>query len=149
MTNKHLSKVTTLKIDKDLIVSRSLLQDWVRLIVIPTCKAHGVIVQSVDTCSSQHKGFHVYVAIAPPIHAELAWRLQFLLGDDCSRVSLNRARLGAGFSDWNKLFEKIHPMLRTVYKRPVAVTECRYVCLAVAKPSVASSGVGKETAGPV
>jgi hypothetical protein len=117
MTNKHLSKVTTLKIDKDLIVSRSLLQDWVRLIAIPTCKAHGVIVQSVDTCSSQRKGFHVYVVIAPPIHAELAWRLQFLLGDDCKRVSLNRARWRAGFSDWNKLFEGTHPRLTQIYQR--------------------------------
>jgi len=124
MTNKHLSKVTTLKIDKDLIVSPSLLRDWVRSIVIPTCMVYGVTVYSVSTCPSQRKGFHVYVEITPAVHAELAWRLQFLLGDDCKRVSLNRARLRAGFSDWNKLFEGIPPTLRTVYKRPVAVTEC-------------------------
>lgn len=117
MTSKRLRKVTTLKIDKDLIVSRSLLQDWIRLIVIPTCKAHGVTVQSVAKCPSQRKGFHVYVDVAPPIHAELAWRLQFLLGDDCRRVSLNRARWRAGFSDWNKLFECIRPNLKQIYTR--------------------------------
>jgi hypothetical protein len=117
MTSKRLSKVCTLKIDKDLIISRSLLLDWIRLVVVPTCKAHGVTVLSVTTCPSQHEGFHVYIAISPPIHAELAWRLQFLLGDDCRRVSLNRARWRAGFSDWNKLFEGAHPRLTQVYAR--------------------------------
>jgi hypothetical protein len=126
MSNKHLSKATTLKIDKDLVVSRSLLQDWVRSVVIPTCKAHGVTVQSVSTCPSQRKGFHVYVDVTPPIHAELAWRLQFLLGDDCMRVSLNRARWRAGFSDWNKLFEGINPRFRTVYKLPDSSSGYRY-----------------------
>ncbi len=104
--------------------------------IIPTCRAFGVEVLSVATCPSQRKGFHVYAEIEPPIHAELAWRLQFLLGDDCRRVSLNRARWRAGFSDWNKLFERIGPRLRTVYKRPVAVTGCGYASPAVGKPSL-------------
>ncbi len=125
MMNKCLRNVTILKIDKDLIVSRSLLRDWVRLIVIPTCKAHGITVRSVTTCPSQRKGFHVYVDIAPPIHAELAWRLQFLLGDDCKRVSLNRARWRAGFSDWNKLFEGIRPNLTQIYTRRDPVPRIR------------------------
>jgi hypothetical protein len=92
ITNNRLSKVNVLKIDKDCVVSRDVLQDWVRLVVIPTCRAYGVTVVSVATCPSQRKGFHVYAEIEPPIHAELAWRLQFVLGDDCKRVSLNRAR---------------------------------------------------------
>lgn len=114
--NRRLSKVSVLKIDKNLIVSRGLLHEWVRLIVIPTCKAHGITVKSVATCQSQRKGFHVYVDITPPIHAELAWRLQFLLGDDCKRVSLNRARWRAGFDEWNKLFEGTHPRMNTLYR---------------------------------
>jgi hypothetical protein len=136
MTSKRLRKVTTLKIDKDLIVNRSLLQDWIRLVVIPSCKAYGVTVQSLAICPSQRKGFHVYVEVASPIHAELAWRLQFLLGDDCKRVSLNRARWRAGFSDWNKLFEEISPKLRTVYKLHRPIAGCRCSSLAVCNPAL-------------
>jgi hypothetical protein len=96
-------------------VSRSLLKEWVRLCVIPLCKAYRVTVLSVDTCPSQRKGYHVYIHIAPPVRAELAWRLQLYLGDDARRCSLNRARLKAGFDEWNKLFEGIRPRFSTIY----------------------------------
>jgi len=102
--NKRLAKIRTLKIDKDCVISRDLMQDWIRLVVIPTCRAYRVTVLSVATCQSPRKDFHVYIEISPEVHAELAWRLQFLLGDDCRRVSLNRARWRAGFRCWNKLF---------------------------------------------
>jgi hypothetical protein len=125
-TNKRLRKIHVLKIDKDCVVGRDLLQDWIRLVVVPACRAYGVTVISVATCPSQRKGFHAYAKVAPPVHAELAWRLQFLLGDDCKRVSLNRARWRAGFSGWNKLFEGISPKLRTVYRLSLAASECRY-----------------------
>lgn len=119
----------TLKSDKDCVISRDLLQDWIRLVIIPTCRAYGVTVLSVATCPNPRKGFHVYAEISPPVHAVLAWRLQFLLGDDCRRVSLNRARLKTGFSGWNKLFEGIGAKLRTVYKlsntKPTSCTTTR------------------------
>jgi hypothetical protein len=116
---KKLRKIEALKLDKDCTISNDLLRDWVRLIVVPTCDAYGVIVLSVTTCPSQRKGFHVYVQIAPPIHAELAWRLQFLLGDDARRCSLNRARFRAGFNGWNKLFECEKIRLRRIYTNAV------------------------------
>jgi hypothetical protein len=115
MTNKRLAKISLLKIDKDCVISRSLMQDWIRLVVIPTCRAYGVTVLSVSTCPSPRKGFHLYTEITPPVHAEIAWRLQFLLGDDCRRVSLNRARWRAGFSGWNKLFERVGVRTRMLY----------------------------------
>ena len=86
-----------------------------RRIVYSGCWAMIVTVLSVATCPSTRKGFHLYAEITPPIHAELAWRLQFLLGDDCRRVSLNRARWRAGFSGWNKLFERANMKLRRIY----------------------------------
>ena len=124
MTNKRLNKVSVLKIDKDLMVSRSLLRDWVHIVVVPTCKAFAVTVRSVATCPSQRKGFHVYIQIESPIHAELAWRLQLYLGDDARRCSLNRARWRAGFSDWNKLFEDVRPRLSTIYSNPQPSEGC-------------------------
>jgi hypothetical protein len=119
MINRCLAKISVLKIDKDCVVGRDLLQDWIRLVVIPTCRAYGVTVISVAMCPSQRKGFHVYAEIDRPVHAELAWRLQFLLGDDCKRVSLNRARLRAGFSGWNKLFEELGRGFRVLYHSKV------------------------------
>ncbi len=93
MVRRLLDKISVLKIDVDCIVSRDWLQDWIRLVVIPTCRALGVSVLTVDIGQSQHKGFHTYIKINPPVHSELANRLQFLLGDDRHRVSLNRAVL--------------------------------------------------------
>ena len=113
---KRLRKIS-IKLDKDLVISLRLLGEWVRLVVISICKAFGVTVQSVTVCPSQRKGFHVYIDVAPLIHAELAWRLQFDLGDDGRRCSLNRARLRAGFSEWNKLFESVRPRMTTIYLR--------------------------------
>jgi hypothetical protein len=103
-------------IDKDCVVTRSLMHDWVRM-AIAACKTYGVTVQSVITNPSLRKGFHIRLAITPPIYAELAWRLQFLLGDDAKRCSLNRARMNAGFDEWNKLFEGIRPRLTRIYIR--------------------------------
>ena len=131
ITNKRLTKISVLKIDKDCTISRDLMQDWIRLVIIPTCRAYGVTVLSVAVCPSPRKGFHVYLEVAPPVHAELAWRLQFLLGDDCRRVSLNRARWRAGFSGWNKLFEEAEAKLTSIYlnENPCLLRGKRYVGL--------------------
>ena len=56
----------------------------------------------------------MYIYLARPIPAELAWRLQYHL-DDAKRVSLNRTRLRAGFDEWDKLFEGIRPRYSTIY----------------------------------
>jgi hypothetical protein len=112
-----LSKIRVLMIDRDCVVKPSLIREWVRVVVIPTCRVVGVTVESVVTCPSQRKGYHVYIYITPPVPAELAWRLQFHLGDDAKRVSLNRARMSAGFDEWNKLFERIRPRYHTIYTR--------------------------------
>lgn len=106
MVKRHLEKVSALKIDIDCIVNRDWLQDWKRIVVIPTCKAFGITALSVSVSESQHKGYHVLIEITPPVHAELANRIQFLVGDDRHRVSLNRARIWAGLNEWNKLFEE-------------------------------------------
>jgi hypothetical protein len=144
-TSKRLAKIRTLKIDKDCVISSDLMQDWIRLVVIPTCTAYGVTVLSVATCPSPRKGFHVYAEISPPIHAELAWRLQFLLGDDCRRVSLNRARLRAGFSAWNKLFEGINPRVRTVHTLTRVIVGRRFPSLAVHNIARAQAGDNQRT----
>ena len=106
MVRAQLDKVSVLKVDIDCVVSRDWLQDWIRLVVVPVCKAREVTILSVGISPSQHKGFHAYIHINPHVHPQLANRLQFLLGDDRHRVSLNRARIWAGLNEWNKLFEE-------------------------------------------
>jgi hypothetical protein len=126
---KRRSKISVLKIDKDLIVSRSLLKEWNRLCIIPLCGVFGAAVLSTDVCPSQRKGYHVYIQLTPPIRAELAWWLQLYLGDDAKRCSLNRAHMKAGFDEWNKLFEGIRPRLTRIYIRrnPAVRLNTRYI----------------------
>ena len=106
--------VDELKIDKDCFVDEAWIKDYVQLILW-TCGMFGVTVVSVKMCDSRRKGTHFYISISPPIEANIANRLQWLLGDDCLRVDVNRARIGSGCPEWNKLFEKIGARLRTIY----------------------------------
>ena len=74
-------------------------------------------VQWVKYCLSERKALHIRIKINPAISALLTLELQFLLGDDAQRVSLNRGRMRAGFDDWNKLFEREGARHRIIYKR--------------------------------
>jgi hypothetical protein len=108
-------KVNVLKIDKDCFVHRQWILDYLELIIL-TCRRHGTTVISIKKCNSRRKGNHFYIEIDPPVEATLANRLQWLLGDDCDRVDFNRARICSGLNEWNKLFERIGAVLRTVYR---------------------------------
>jgi hypothetical protein len=107
-------KVNVLKIDKDCFVEREWLDDYVRTIRT-ICQQHHVHVVSVRISNSRSKGVHFYVEITPAIDANLANRLQFLLGDDCRRVDFNRARISSGLNEWNKLFERTRARVRTIF----------------------------------
>ena len=111
-----LKKQDLLKVDKDCMVPRKWLLDYVHKIVLPTCGLCGITVLWVKCCPSERKGLHIYIKITPTVSAVLALELQYLLGDDGQRVSLNRARMRAGFDDWNKLFERTGTVLRTIYR---------------------------------
>jgi hypothetical protein len=107
-------KVSVLKIDKDCFVEREWLDDYVQTIKT-VCQHHHVHVVSVRISNSRSKGVHFYVEITPAIEADLANRLQFLLGDDCRRVDFNRARINSGLNEWNKLFERTEARPRRIY----------------------------------
>jgi hypothetical protein len=109
-----IDKINTLKIDKDCFVDGDWLRDYLRLVIIRTCRSFNVNVLSVKMCPSRKKGFHLYIEIDPPIEPDLANRLQWLLGDDCQRVDFNRARIRSGLKEWNKLFEEPDRRLRTI-----------------------------------
>lgn len=129
MVRARLHKAAGLKVDIDCVVSRDWLQNWIRIVVIPTCKAFGVTVVSVAVGPSQHKGYHAYIDITPSVHPELANQLQFLVGDDRHRVSLNRARMRAGLDQWNKLFEDPNIKLTVIYGRAHYLTLGEFVAI--------------------
>ena len=108
-------EISLLKIDKDCEVDGDWTEDYVRLIVT-ICRQHRIRVLSIKMSRSQRKGVHYYVEIDPPMEAEYANRLQWLLGDDPQRVNFNRARIASGLTEWNKLFETSSGRLRTIYK---------------------------------
>jgi len=115
MRNRELvlDKEVTLKIDKDCFVEQDWIRDYVRM-AIATCLLKGIDVMRIQM-SRTRKGFHFYIDVDPPVEAELADRLQWLLGDDCGRVDRNRARVRSGLNEWNKLFERPNARLRTIY----------------------------------
>jgi hypothetical protein len=115
-TNRTLLQIDTLQVDKDCVVSSKWLQDYVHTLIIPICQAHGAKVLSIEYNLSRTKGFHLRIHITPSVHANLANRLQFLLGDDAERVSKNRARIRLGLPNWNKLHEEEHIRYRTIYR---------------------------------
>lgn len=77
---------------------------------------HHYRVERIEATRTRH-GSHYYIQIDPPAEADTVNRLQYLLGDDAKRVSLNQARINAGLPEWNKLFEAIGKKLRTIYPR--------------------------------
>lgn len=108
--------VNVLKIDKDCFGGRHWEREYLRLI-IDVSRHYGVTVLSVKKCNSHHKGVHYYIEVNPPVRANLANMLQYLLGDDCQRVDHNRARIDSGSpSNWNKLFEDADKKLRRIYR---------------------------------
>jgi len=109
-------EVSVLKIDKDFNLHRDWMRDYLWLI-LTICQRYKVNVVSVRICNSRRKGQHFYIQITPPVEAELANKLQMLLGDDCQRVAFNQARIASGLNEWNKLFEEPGTRLRTIYQR--------------------------------
>jgi hypothetical protein len=112
--NTPLPKESLLKVDKDCFVEASLNGKYVR-IVIDTCRKHGVTVLWIKSTETRH-GIHFYIRIAPPVNADTANDLQYLLGDNPKRVDYNRARIESGLVRWNKLFERLNARLTTLYK---------------------------------
>jgi len=66
------------------------------------------------------RGYHYYVHLREDVDAETANLLQFLLGDDHTRVKINQWRIERGIRHWNKLFYK------TLWRKKRKVIRCYY-----------------------
>jgi hypothetical protein len=114
-----LPKITVLKIDKDCYVHADWIKDWIHIAALPICNSFGLRVNYIRMTKTR-KGLHYYIGISPPVHADLANRLHWLLGDDCRRVDFNRARIKVGYANWSKLFEQEDARIIQLYPCKVA-----------------------------
>ena len=89
-----MDRTDTLKIDKDCHVPTELEQQYIQN-AITILRKHRLRVEWVKATRTRH-GRHYYIHIAPSIDASTTNRLQYLLGDDSKRVSLNQARINGG-----------------------------------------------------
>lgn len=114
---ESLSKESVLKIDKDCHVDSRLEQEYVQH-VKEILGNLNFAVKEIKATRTRH-GRHYYIWIDPAADADLANRLQYLLGDDSKRVDFNQARIDSGLPEWNKLFEAVgRKMITIYYSRP-------------------------------
>ena len=66
------------------------------------------------------KGQNYFIEIKEELTPEEMNMLQFLLGDDHTRVKINAWRIERGFKRWNKIFD------RKLWKKGVKVVKCWY-----------------------
>jgi hypothetical protein len=114
--SKNLLEENTLKVDIDRHPGQQLEQEWVQQTLL-TLRRHHERVDWIKATKTGH-GRHYYIKIDPPVEAQTANRLQFLLCDDAKRVDFNQARIDSGLSHWNILFETVGRKLRTIYSNP-------------------------------
>lgn len=109
-----------LKLDVDYYPPRRWLEDWIktRKAILETL---GYKVVRVDIFKSSRRGFHAYIQIDKPVSAYTLNRLQFLLGDDSTRVKINNWRIKRGIKDWNILYEKV-----LYRKKAKCIVRCEY-----------------------
>ena len=107
-----------LKIDIDFHPPKEWLNKWIST-RIDILKGLGYCTEYYKIFPSK-RGFHAYFKLYQDIADEEANRLQFLLGDDATRVKINQWRIKRRIKIWNKLFHKV------LYRRKAKVLECYY-----------------------
>ena len=53
------------------------------------------------------RGYHYYIHLYKDVSPETANALQFLCGDDHTRVKINQWRIERGVKHWNKMFHRV------------------------------------------
>lgn len=103
-----------LKVDVDFHPPKEWLTEWIhiRIRMLPPIEYYKIF--------ETKRGFHVYFKLHDDVSGEEANRLQFLLGDDATRVKINQWRIKRGIKHWNKLFHKV------LYRRKAKALTCYY-----------------------
>lgn len=94
-----------LKIDVDIKMNDRLMQRWL-LTRRAILKSLGYVHCRVEPFTTKH-GKHFYIRLSGDVTAKEANELQFMLGDDQTRVKINTKRIKRGVAHWNKLFHHV------------------------------------------
>jgi hypothetical protein len=110
--------MTLLKIDIDMQPPKEWMDAWLntRKLIIGhlgyTWLGHDIF--------TTKRGIHVYIRILEKMRDAEINKLQFLCGDDPTRVKINAWRIERGVKYWNKLFHDV------LYRRKPKLLECYY-----------------------
>jgi hypothetical protein len=107
-----------LKIDIDMHVPDEWFTQWLRTRYM-ILNGLGYTVDRVSVFKTK-RGMHVYIKLLEDVEDETANMLQFMLGDDPTRVKINQWRISRGIPNWNKLFHKV------LYRRKTRAIRCYY-----------------------
>jgi hypothetical protein len=108
-----------LKLDIDFKPPKTWLDEWIRTRKLLLEKL-GYDYERFDVFQTE-RGIHVYITLRQNIKsARTVNRLQWLLGDDATRVKINQWRIERGIRNWNKLYMKV------LYRKKAKVVTCHY-----------------------
>jgi hypothetical protein len=107
-----------LKLDIDFHPPKKWLEEWLKT-RDDMLYCLGYDVERMDVFKTA-RGIHVYIKLKQNIRDAEANKLQFLLGDDPTRVKINQWRIKNKIKHWNKLFEKV------LYRRKTKTLKCHY-----------------------
>jgi len=111
--------MTVLKIDIDFKPPKYWMELWKRT-RISMLKELGYDVKRIRIYETK-RGLHIFIYLEQEIpDDEIINMLQFLCGDDATRVKINQWRIKRGFKDWNKLFSDV------IYRKKARVVTCFY-----------------------
>lgn len=110
--------MTVLKIDIDAKFPEEWFSKWIDT-RISLLKSMGYVVGHIFPHETT-KGRNFFIHIKPDCDANTTNMLQFLLGDDHTRVKINAWRISRGIKHWNKIFD------RKLWRRGAKTIECWY-----------------------
>jgi len=107
---------TTLKIDIDFKPPQSWRLEWImtRLTLLDILGYTPIDCFEFETT----RGLHYYIKIKEHLPPEEINKLQFLLGDDPTRVKINQWRIKRGIKNWNKLYHNV------LYRKKDGIIKC-------------------------
>ena len=107
-----------LKVDIDFHPPEEWITDW----IMTRWHILAVLGHDIDYIKmfKTKRGLHFYIKLSKNLDDETANMLQFMMGDDATRVKINAWRIKRGIKRWNKLFHKV------LYRRKAKVLTCYY-----------------------
>jgi hypothetical protein len=111
-------KETVLKIDVDYLPNDYWLNKWIKTRKFILERLNCKVLRT--NIFKTKRGFHAYFVIDRKLSDVSMNMLQFLLGDDATRVKINEWRIKRKIKRWNKLFSKV------LFRKKAKVVKCWY-----------------------